>query len=179
MPSTPNYDNRYEEVAKLLSSSAPRAASPSQSWQSFLPTGNASNATTPTTPLKRESDGNLGQAFIDILTAGSYATAGIGQKIGENVQAVKEGNIGGALDYLNPFSIIPAAVKGNVDKRVWADNLRDMGVDDKTAVGAGLALDIALDPLWLVPGGAFAAGIKGTYQGARLASAALWTRLAT
>ena len=172
MPSTPNYDNRYEEVAKLLSSSAPRAASPSQSWQSILPTGNASNATTPTTPLKRESDGNLGQAFIDILTSGSYATAGIGQKIGENFQAVKEGNIGGALDYLNPFSIIPAAVKGNVDKRVWADNLRDMGVDDKTAVGAGLALDIALDPLWLVPGGAFAAGIKGTYQGARLASSA-------
>ena len=172
MPSTPDYDNRYTEVAKLLSGRAPRTASPAQSWQSLLPTGSASGTTTPIKPPERKTDGNLGQAFIDILSAGSYATAGIGQKIGENYKAIGEGNIGGALDLFNPFSVLPAAVKGNVDKRVWADNLRDLGVDEDVAVGAGLALDIALDPLWLVPGGAIAAGVKGTYQGARLASSA-------
>jgi hypothetical protein len=126
---------------------------------------------------------SLGQAIIDTLSSGSYLTAGIGRKVGENVEAVSRGDAGGALDLFNPFSTLNAGVQGIGDRRTWSDNLKDWGVEEGSTGGVGpfqmnqreglgLALDIALDPLWLIPGGAIIAGAKGVSKGAALASGA-------
>ena len=135
---------------------------------------------------QREQDWNLGQGFIDLLSMGTYSTAGLGRKLGENVDAIGRGlrsgdnlaAFGAALDFYNPLSGVVAAGQGIRDRRVWSENLTDWGVDKDVAPWAGLALDIALDPLWLVPGGIIAAPIKGTFQGARLASTATKTGVA-
>jgi hypothetical protein len=100
------------------------------------------------------------------------------------------GALGAGLDFFNPLSSLGAMRQGLVDRRTWGDNLRDWDVpegDTAFEVGAvkmsqrdvsALALDIALDPIWLIPGGAIAAGFKGTYQGAKLASSATKTGVA-
>jgi hypothetical protein len=68
--------------------------------------------------------------------------AGITRKYGENVAAIQRGDLGGLADLLNPLSVIPAAGKGIAERRTFAPNLVDLGVDKKTAVWLGLALDI-------------------------------------
>jgi hypothetical protein len=113
---------------------------------------------------------SLGQGIIDTLSAGTYLTAGIGRKIGENAASVSQGDLGGALDMFNPISTLGAGVQGISDRRTWSENLTDWGAEQGPASGFGLALDIALDPLWLIPGGAIAAGVKGAAKGAALAS---------
>jgi hypothetical protein len=114
---------------------------------------------------------SLGQSIIDILSTGGYATAGITNKVGQNVAAIQRGDLGGLLDLLNPLSAIPAAGKGIAERRTYSQNLRELGVEDKTATWLGLALDIGLDPTTYLTGGTIA-GIKGTAAGARLASSA-------
>ena len=114
---------------------------------------------------------NLGQSIIDILSTGGYASAGITRKVGENVSAIQRGDLGGLLDLLNPLSSIPAAVKGVQERRTYSENLRDLGVEDKTATWLGLALDIGLDPTTYITGGTVAA-VRGAAAGTRLASAA-------
>ena len=114
---------------------------------------------------------SLGQSVIDILSTGGYATAGITNKVGQNVAAIQRGDLGGLLDLLNPLSVIPAAGKGIAERRTYSQNLRELGVEDKTATWLGLALDIGLDPTTYITGGTIA-GIKGTAAGARLASTA-------
>jgi hypothetical protein len=114
---------------------------------------------------------SLGQSIIDILSTGGYASAGITNKVGQNVAAIQRGDLGGLLDLLNPLSVIPAAGKGVAERRTYSQNLRELGVEDKTATWLGLALDIGLDPTTYITGGTIA-GVKGTAAGARLASTA-------
>jgi len=114
---------------------------------------------------------SLGQSIIDILSTGGYASAGITRKVGENVSAIQRGDLGGLLDLLNPLSVVPAAVKGVQERRTYSENLRNLGVEDKTATWLGLALDIGLDPTTYITGGTVA-GVKGAAAGARLASEA-------
>jgi hypothetical protein len=114
---------------------------------------------------------SLGQSIIDILSTGGYATAGITNKVGQNVAAIQRGELGGLLDLLNPLSVIPAAGKGVAERRTYSQNLRELGVEDKTATWLGLALDIGLDPTTYITGGTLA-GAKGVGAGVRLASAA-------
>ena len=104
----------------------------------------------------RQGAWSLGQSVIDILSTGGYATAGITRKVGENVAAIQRGEIGGLLDLVNPLSVIPAAGRGVAERRTYSQNLRDLGVEDKTATWLGLALDIGLDPTTYITGGTIA-----------------------
>lgn len=106
---------------------------------------------------------NLGQSIIDILSTGGYATAGLTNKIGQNVAAIQRGELGGALDLINPLSASGALAKGVVDRRTYSQNLKEMGVEDNTATWLGLALDIGLDPTTYITGGTLA-GVKGAVQ---------------
>jgi len=114
---------------------------------------------------------SLGQSIIDILSTGGYASAGITNKVGQNVAAIQRGDLGGLLDLLNPLSVPGAAAKGVAERRTYSQNLRDLGVEDKTATWLGLALDIGLDPTTYLTAGTVA-GVKGVGAGTRLASAA-------
>lgn len=114
---------------------------------------------------------NLGQSIIDVLSTGGYATAGLTNKIGQNFAAIGRGEVGAALDLINPASGVSAMVKGVSDRRTYSDNLKEMGVDPNAAVWLGLALDIGLDPTTYITGGTLAAA-KGAAQGAKIASQA-------
>jgi hypothetical protein len=114
---------------------------------------------------------NLGQSIIDILSTVNYSMAGITRKYGENVAAIQRGDLGGLADLLNPISVISAAGKGISERRTFAPNLVDLGVDKNVAVWLGLALDIGLDPTTYISGGTIA-GVKGAAAGVKLASAA-------
>ena len=168
MAITPAADNRFSEIASLL-------VGTNQSRVSGAPAP-LPQLKTPIAPIEgsfQEDKGfSLGQGLIDTLSAGTYSIAGVGQKIGENVQAIQQGDAGGALDLFNPFSSLLAAGGGIQNRRTWSDNLKDWGVAEEDAFWPGLAMDVVLDPLWLIPGGAIAAGIKGTTKGVGLASAA-------
>jgi len=166
----------YENIHKLVSQAVLRGNSGTQrtNVNPLLGTSTTPATFNPGSERPEKDQGfNLGQGFIDVLSSGTYATAGIGQKVGENLKAFKEEeDMGGLLDLVNPFSAIGAAGGGLQNRRTWTNNLEEWGADEKTSQWAGLALDIALDPLWLIPGGAIAKGIVGTTKGAALASAA-------
>tara|TARA_B110000459_G_scaffold15656_1_gene15223 strand:+ start:5497 stop:11265 length:5769 start_codon:yes stop_codon:yes gene_type:complete len=114
---------------------------------------------------------NLGQFAIDVLSTGGYATAGLTSKLGQNVAAIGRGEAGGALDFLNPFSGLNAAVEGVASRRTYSDNLKDMGVQGPTATWLGLALDIGLDPTTYITGGAIA-GARMAARGAKVGAQA-------
>jgi|688.fasta_scaffold22376_2 hypothetical protein len=133
---------------------------------------------------KAETDWNLGQGIIDTLSTGTYAVAGLGQRVGESFTKLGQGDLSnvvgdvvGNIPLSNFFGaeggLFGAAGKGIQEKRTWSQNLTDAGVTDEgTAAAAGLALDIALDPTWLIGGGFIAAGAKGLNAGVKAASAA-------
>jgi hypothetical protein len=134
---------------------------------------------------KRETDWNLGQGIIDTLSTGTYAVAGIGARIGESVDKLAQGDFSNVIpdiagtipgvNFLDPTGrggLFGATARGIEEKRTWSQNLKDAGADDTTAAAAGLALDIALDPTWLIGGGLITAGVKGTASGIRATSAA-------
>jgi hypothetical protein len=108
---------------------------------------------------------SLGQSLIDILSTTSYGTAGVVNKIGQNLRAAGRGEIGGVLDLFNPLSTPGAFQKGIAEKRSNIQNLVDAGMSEQDAAGLGLAMDIALDPLWLIPGGGIATSVTGTTRG--------------
>ncbi len=179
MALNPQSDDLYKRIAATLvqNRQTPSQASLSPSPSRFF------GAETPTaTPTGGSPERwSLGQGIIDVLSSGTYLTAGIGRKIGENVEAAQAGQVGGVLDAFNPLSLIQGGLQGIGDRRTWSENLADWGVEEggdtgvfgmKTRDMQGLALDIILDPLWLVPGGAIAAGIKGGAKGVALASGA-------
>lgn len=115
--------------------------------------------------------GNVGQSIIDFLSTGTYAVAGIGQRVGESVDKLRRGDYSNILgDLLPPVAMTLGAVSGIQNRRTWSDNLKDLGVDEGTASVAGLGLDIVLDPLWLVPGGVIGKGVTGTARGIGVAS---------
>lgn len=109
---------------------------------------------------------NLGQSIIDILSTGGYATAGLANKVGQNISSISQGDAGGFLDLINPLSVPGAITKGVVERRTYSQNLKDMGVGDNTATWLGLALDIGLDPTTYITGGTLA-GVKGATQVAK------------
>ena len=164
-------DNQQQDLYKRVAATIARRRQPAQQGLSdLIAAGPAVEGIVSPAP-QRQTDWSLGQSIIDVLSAGSYATAGVGRKFNENISAIQQGDFGGALDLVNPLSIIPAAASGIADRRTWSDNLTDMGVEKDAAAAIGLGLDIALDPLWLVPGGAIAAGVKGVSKGVATASA--------
>jgi hypothetical protein len=168
MANTPSYEDAYKRISAFAAAGRKTGQI---NLNDIIPTGTAQTAQ-PFQPPVPEGGFSLGQALIDTLSAGSYAVAGIGQKIGENVTAINEGDMGGALDLFNPLSALGAAGGGIQNRRTWSDNLQDWGVAEDDSFWPGLALDVALDPLWLIPGGAIVAGVKGTAKGVGLASAA-------
>lgn len=177
MPSTPQHDDVFRRVAEFVTANR---AKQSSGFEPLFPTAGAVQLPKVAAP-EREQGWNLGQGFIDALSSGSYAVAGLGQKIGENVEAIGRGEVGAALDLANPFSALGALGGGIQNRRTWAQNLTDWGMEEGADTGIfgmkgrealGLALDIALDPFWLIPGGAIATGIKATAKGSGIASAA-------
>lgn len=124
-----------------------------------------------------QTAGNLGQGLLDFLSTGSYAVAGVGNRVGESFGKLGQGDFSNVAGDLFNFAPIPglgsasqAAIKGVNDKRTWSENLTDLGADETTATWTGLALDIVLDPTWLIPGGAIGKGITGTARGVGEAS---------
>ncbi len=146
----------------------------------------------------KESDWNLGQGVIDLLSAPTNAIAGTGARVGESFTKLGQGDFSNVipdivgtiplLNFLDPTGeggFFGATAKGVAEKRTWSDNLRDLnnpagikGVagqaipDDIATTAGGLALDILLDPTWLIGGGAITAGAKGTAAGIKAGSAA-------
>lgn len=146
----------------------------------------------------KESDWNLGQGLIDLLSAPTNAIAGTGARIGESFTKIGKGDFSNVgpdilgtiplLNFLDPTGeggFFGATYKGIADKRTWSENLRDLNnpaglkgvagqaIPDNVATDVtGLALDILLDPTWLIGGGAITAGAKGTAKGVAAASAA-------
>ena len=114
---------------------------------------------------------NLGQGIIDVLSTGGYATAGLTNKLGQNIAAVGRGELTALTDLINPFSNAAAAGRGVAERRTYSENLKELGVGDKVAPWLGLALDIGLDPTTYITGGTIAA-VKGATQGAKLATKA-------
>lgn len=177
MALNPQSEDAYKRVARALASRQQTPAQPSGGF--FQPSSFSGGSITPIQGEGSPQDWSLGQGIIDVLSSGTYFTAGAGRKIGENVQAIQQGDIGGALDLFNPISNIKGGVDGINDRRTWSENLADWGVEEGEDTGvlgmnqrdmAGLALDVILDPLWLIPGGAIAAAAKGTSKGVALAS---------
>lgn len=179
MALNPESDDLYKRIAATL---AQNKQTPSQAAgvQRIAPS-KIFEASTPAPLEEREQDFSLGQGIIDVLSSGTYLTAGMGRKIGENVEAARQGSVGAQLDMFNPLSLIAGGVSGIADRRTWSENLADWGVEEGDDTGVlgmnqrdmgGLALDIILDPLWLIPGGAIAAAAKGTSKGVALASGA-------
>ena len=115
MATTPAADNRFSEIASLL-------VGTNQSRVSGAPAP-LPQLTTPIAPIEgsfQEDKGfSLGQGIIDTLSVGTYGLAGVGQKIGENVQAFQEGDFGAGLDLINPFSSLLAAGGGIENRRTW------------------------------------------------------------
>jgi hypothetical protein len=158
------FDKYFQQVAKqaVQNKTTPTPSSTGAPSFSLL----KSNNITPTTGGV-EGAWSLGQGLIDFLSTGSYATAGLGRGIGEAAQQAGRGDLFGGIG-----SILSGPGKGITERRSWSKNLQDLGVSEADSAGWGLALDIAVDPLWLVPGGAFAAGIKGTSRGLMAGAAA-------
>lgn len=182
MALNPQSDDLYKRIAATL---AQNKQTPSQAVgaQRIAPSRFFAEST-PMPAKERAQDFSLGQGIIDVLSAGTYLTAGAARKIGQNVEAARAGEAGAMVDAFNPLSLIAGGISGIADRRTWSENLKDWGVEEGgTAFEfgpvsmnqrdmAGLALDVILDPLWLIPGGAIAAAAKGTSKGVALASGA-------
>lgn len=179
MALNPQSDDTYKRIAETLVYSRQN-----RGQQPFAPLPSSQFAQSRVTPPEgtgSPQDWSLGQGIIDVLSSGTYLTAGMGRKIGENVAAAQAGDLGARLDAFNPLSLIAGGVAGIADRRTWSENLKDWGVEEGADTGflgmnqrdlSGLALDIILDPLWLIPGGSVAAAAKGTSKGVALASGA-------
>ncbi|MFY8211508.1 MAG: hypothetical protein ACOVLB_02405 [Candidatus Nanopelagicus sp.] len=166
MPTNSAFDAYFKSAAARLSQNK-TIAPQSNPWANYKPI-------TPkvTTPLDDAMGvaGNLGQGVLDFLSTGSYAVAGIGERIGESVNKLGQGDFSNVLADITGIGAIQGAVGGVEKKRTWSDNLKDLGTDEGTAAGVGLALDIVLDPAWLIPGGAIGKGITGTARGVGIGS---------
>jgi hypothetical protein len=167
MPTNSAFDAYFKDAAARLSQNK-TIAPQSNPWANYKPI-------TPkvTTPLDDAMGvaGNLGQGLLDFLSTGTYAVAGIGNRIGESVGKLAQGDFSNVVQDIIPgYNVLAAANQGIQEKRTWSENLTDLGADEGTSTWAGLALDIALDPVWLIPGGAIGKGITGTARGVGEAS---------
>jgi hypothetical protein len=163
------FDKYFQQIAKQAAQNKPTPTPSSTGLPSsslLKPGGVAATGT------GVEGSWSLGQGIIDFLSSGSYFTAGAAKNTAEGVQAFQKGDVLGGLARINPIGGIAGGLKGIEEKRTWSENLQDLGVGEADSAGWGLALDIALDPLWLVPGGAIGSGIKGTSRGVMAGAAA-------
>jgi hypothetical protein len=162
MPTNSAFDSYFKDAAARLTQN--KTITPqSNPWANYKPlTEEVRKSTT-----KDDSfAGNLGQGLLDFLSTGSYAVAGIGNRIGESVGKLGQGDFSNVLqDVIPGYNVLAAAGEGIAEKRTWSENLTDLGADEGTATWAGLALDIVLDPAWLIPGGVVGKGITGTARG--------------
>jgi hypothetical protein len=158
------FDQYFQQVAKQA---AQKRTTPTPSSTGVTSSSLLGKDGVKTTGSGMESSWSLGQGIIDFLSTGSYAGAGLGRGIGEAVQKTQQGDLFGGIG-----SIIGGPGQGIAERRTWSQNLQDLGVSEADSAGWGLALDIAVDPLWLIPGGAIAAGIKGTSRGVMAGAAA-------
>jgi hypothetical protein len=157
------FEAYFNQVAKNVSANRPKSFDTSAELAKY---GKLSTSEPVGGPVA-ESAWSLGQGIIDFLSTGSYATAGIGRGVGEATQKIQGGDLLGGIG-----AVLGGAGKGVAEKRTWSQNLQDLGVSEANSAGWGLALDIAVDPLWLIPGGSIAAGIKGTARGVQAGAAA-------
>lgn len=162
MPTNSAFDAYFKDAAARLSQN--KTITPqSNPWANYKPI--KPKATTPIDDAMGTA-GNLGQGILDVLSTGSYAVAGIGNRIGESFTKLGKGDFSNVLADLTVVGGLAAGIgEGVAEKRTWSENLTDLGADEGTSAWAGLALDIVLDPLWLVPGGAVGKGITGTARG--------------
>jgi hypothetical protein len=158
------FDQYFQQVAKQA---AQRKTTPTPSSTGLTSSSLLGKGGVKTPDSGVEGAWSLGQGIIDFLSTGSYAGAGLGRGIGEAVQKTQQGDLFGGIG-----SIIAGPGQGIAERRTWSQNLQDLGVSEADSAGWGLALDIAVDPLWLIPGGAIAAGIKGTSRGVMAGAAA-------
>ena len=158
------FDKYFQQVAKQA---AQNKTTPTPSSTGITSSSLLGKDGVKTTGSGVEGAWSLGQGIIDFLSTGSYAGAGLGKGIGEAVQKTQRGDLFGGIG-----SILGGPGQGIAERRTWSQNLQDLGVDEADSAGWGLALDIAVDPLWLIPGGAIAAGIKGTSRGVMAGAAA-------
>lgn len=159
MPTNPAFDAFFKQSAANVANPA-TAKDPWANYAAAAKTGE-----TISTAAKKANDWNLGQGFIDLLSTGSYAVAGIGNRIGESVSKLQRGDASNVLADLTGIGAITGAVQGVQQRKTWSENLKNLGVGTADAAGWGLGLDIVLDPTWLIPGGAIAKGITGTARG--------------
>jgi hypothetical protein len=161
MPTNSAFDAYFKAAAARLAQN--KTITPSKNpWEGYKP-----YKPEEVTPVDSAISvaGNVGQGVLDFLSTGSYAVAGIGERVGESVNKLGQGNFSNVLADITGMGAIQGAGKGIADKRTWSENLKDLGADDTTATWTGLALDIVLDPVWLIPGGAVSKGITGTARG--------------
>jgi hypothetical protein len=165
MPTNSAFDAYFQQAAARLAQNKTITAKPSV-WANYKPvTGEAVKGTD-----TGDIGGNLGQGFLDFLSTGSYAVAGIGQRVGESFAKLGQGDFGNVLPDVAGLGFLQGLTSGIQNKRTWSENLQEMGADQESSAGWGLALDIALDPTWLIPGGAIAKGVTGTARGIGVAS---------
>ena len=168
MPTNSAFDEYFKQAAARLAQNRTNVTSAANPWANFKPTPQP-------TALDQtfQTAGNLGQGILDFLSTGTYAVAGIGNRIGESVNKLNKGDFSNVLQDVTPLYNVFAAAKTGVEtKRTWSDNLRAIKSE---SIGlnpdeVGLVLDIVLDPTWLIPGGIFAKGITGTVRGIEVAS---------
>lgn len=162
MPTNSAFDAYFKSAAARLSQNK-TIAPQSNPWANYKPI--APKVTTPVDDALKVA-GNLGQGLLDFLSTGTYAVAGIGNRVGESVGKLAQGDFSNVIQDIIPgYNVLAAANQGIQEKRTWSENLTDLGADEGTSTWAGLALDIVLDPVWLIPGGAIGKGITGTARG--------------
>jgi hypothetical protein len=166
MPTNSAFDAYFKDAAARIAQNKTITA-PSNIWAGYKP---VTGATTKKSDTGDSLAGNLGQGVLDFLSTGSYAVAGIGQRVGESFAKLGQGDTSNILADLTGVGLVQGVTQGIQQHRTWSDNLKAMGADEASAGGWGLALDIVLDPTWLIPGGAVAKGITGTARGIGVAS---------
>lgn len=189
MPTNPDFENYFQSIAESIANKN-RTSPKRNTWSGFaadVPAASGQQQTGSTSSQqKKESDWNLGQGLIDLLSTGTYAVAGIGQGLAKG-----------------DFNILGTAAKGINERRSWQQNLKDWDQVTRSSATAqrtgvtingkyypnwqganaeqiqnqasqntlGFVLDVALDPFWFIPGGSVAAGVKGTARGIGVGSA--------
>jgi len=166
MPTNSAFDAYFKDAASRIAQNKTIQA-PSNIWAGYKPTFKKEP-----TALDQAAGvaGNLGQGILDFLSTGTYAVAGVGQRVGESFAKLGQGDFSNVLPDIVGAGFVGGIQKGITEKRTWSDNLKDMGADETTSAWTGLALDVVLDPVWLIPGGAIAKGVTGTARGVGVAS---------
>jgi hypothetical protein len=111
--------------------------------------------------------GGVVSDVFDVLQAGSYGVAGVGRTVAQRIKAKPQpqGGMEGAIEDLYrkqtgttapppapmPKATLAQSFKEGISHRTsWREVLAEGGMSEKSAVVVGTALDITLDPGWVV-----------------------------